>query len=132
MSSCDGPCCGPSAHVSRIVLLGHTGSVTLDAVRWCADIGVALVQVDTDGHILMLGNHPSRTDPRLLRAQDAAPSSDVGVAIARHLLAGKLDGHARITDEYLEQPHLAAVIRSIAGQLSLDPPLPFLTGLDGA
>jgi len=116
--------------VTRIVLLGHTGSVSLDAIRWCADTGIALVQLDIDGHILMLGNHPSRTDPRLLRAQAAAPSSDVGVTIARHLLASKLDGQARITEEHLEQPHLAAVIRSIAGQLSSAASLPACRDLE--
>ena len=31
--------------VRRIVLLGHTGAVTLEAVRWCTDTGIALLQL---------------------------------------------------------------------------------------
>lgn len=39
--------------VRRIVILGHTGHLTLDAVRWCADTGIALIQLDTDGTTLL-------------------------------------------------------------------------------
>ena len=67
----------------RIVILGHTGTVTLDAIRWCADIGIALVQIDSDGRILMVGNNPSRTagscapkpPPPVLRSVSRSPSS---------------------------------------------------------
>ncbi len=116
--------------VRRLVLLGHTGTISLDAIRWCTDIGIALVQLDTDGRVLMLANHPSRTDPRLLRAQAAAPSSDVGVAIARHLLAGKLDGHARVLDELLYQPQLGTVVRDVGDQLSKAATLPACRDLE--
>ncbi len=39
--------------VRRIIILGHTGHITLDAVRWCADTGVTLLQLDTDGPVLL-------------------------------------------------------------------------------
>src|SRR5215208_4609294 len=38
----------------RIAILGHTGYLTLDAIQWCADIGISLIQLDSDGRILFV------------------------------------------------------------------------------
>jgi len=103
--------------VQRLVLLGHTGSVTLDAIRWCADVGIALVQIDTEGRVLMVGNNPARTDSRLLRAQAAAAGNEVGVVLARQLLGAKIEGQAAIADDELAAPQLADGIRQLAGAL---------------
>jgi CRISPR-associated endonuclease Cas1 len=109
--------------VRRIVLLGHTGALTLDAVRWCADTGIALLQIDTDGRVLLAGGNPGRTDPRLLRAQAAAAGSDVGVLIARQLLAPKLAGQAGIAETTLDQPTAGCAIRQLATDLDRAPTL---------
>ncbi len=82
--------------VRRIVVLADTGTVTLDAVRWCADVGIAIVQLDRDGRLLLLAGGPGTDDARLRRAQAAAPGSPVGVAIARALLTAKLLGQAQL------------------------------------
>jgi CRISPR associated protein Cas1 len=103
--------------VRRIVILGHTGTVTLDAIRWCADVGVALIQIDSDGRVLMVGNNPARTDSRLLRAQAAAASSEVGVAIARQLLGAKVDGQAEIAHHELANPETATAVRRLGADL---------------
>jgi len=104
--------------VRRLVLLGHTGSVTLDAVRWCADVGIAVVQMDTEGRVLMVGANPSRTDSRLLRAQAAAPSGEVGVVIAQQLLSAKIDGQADVVEHALKAPDVAASVRATAAELA--------------
>jgi CRISPR-associated endonuclease Cas1 len=103
--------------VRRIVILGHTGTVTLDAVRWCADTGIALIQIDGDGRVLIVGNNPARTDSRLLRAQAAAAGSAVGVAIARQLLGAKVDGQAAIAHDVLTNTEIATVVRALAADL---------------
>jgi len=103
--------------VRRIVVLGHTGTLTLDAIRWCADVGIALVQIDTDGRVLMVGHNPARTDSRLLRAQAAAAGSQVGVAVAQQLLGIKLAGHAALLDAELASPQLSAAARELADAL---------------
>jgi len=103
--------------VRRIVILGHTGTLTLDAIRWCTDVGIALVQIDTDGRVLMVGHNPARTDSRLLRAQAAAASSQIGVTIAQHLLGLKIAGHAALLDAELASPQLSTVARGLADQL---------------
>ena len=38
-----------TSQLRRLVVLGHTGYVTLDALRWLRDIGAAFVQIDRDG-----------------------------------------------------------------------------------
>jgi CRISPR-associated endonuclease Cas1 len=103
--------------IRRIVILGHVGEITLAAVRWCADVGIALVQIDTDGRVLMVGQNPARTDARLLRAQAAAAGDEVGVVIARQLLAAKIEGQAAIAENELAAPQLAEAIRHLAGGL---------------
>lgn len=79
--------------VRRLVILGDTGSVTLDAVRWCADLGITVVQVDRAGRPLLVASPPGQDDARIRRAQALAPTSPVGVAVVQHLLIAKLGGH---------------------------------------
>jgi len=33
--------------VRRIVILGHTGHLSLEAIRWCTDTGITITQLDT-------------------------------------------------------------------------------------
>src|SRR3954454_9673799 len=110
--------------VQRIVILGHTGMVSLEAIRWCTDTGIALLQIDTDGSVLMLATTRSRTDARLLRAQAAAPAGPVGVGIARNLLHAKITGQAAVAASLLDQPAIAHVIRRLADQLTTATTLP--------
>src|SRR5262245_47772180 len=39
--------------LKRLVVLGHTGHVTLEALRWLHDIGAAFVQIDRDGELIL-------------------------------------------------------------------------------
>src|SRR5688572_11269436 len=41
-----------TGRLRRLVVLGHTGSVSLGAIRWLADVGAGYVQVDADGRVL--------------------------------------------------------------------------------
>src|SRR4051794_8558600 len=34
--------------VRRILILGHAGAVTLEALRWCRDVGIDVAQLDAD------------------------------------------------------------------------------------
>ncbi len=59
--------------LKRLVVVGHTGSVTLDALRWLADVGAAVIQIDRDGELLFASAGQGRDDARLRRAQDTRP-----------------------------------------------------------
>jgi CRISPR-associated endonuclease Cas1 len=82
--------------LERLVLIGHAGFVTLDALAWLRAIGAALVQIGRDGAVLAhsvpfgYDGHPIR------RAQALAVTNGLDLAIARELIAGKLDGQRRI------------------------------------
>ena len=98
--------------VRRIVILGHTGHLTLEAVRWCHDTGIAILQLDTDGTTLLTAARTGVDDPRLRRAQAAATSGTVGVAITHALLGAKLHGQSTVADQLL---HATPVANSISG-----------------
>lgn len=107
--------------VRRIVVLGHTGHLTLDAVRWCAEVGVALVQVDTDGDLLAVAGATDHDDPRLRRAQALAPDSPAGLVITRALLAAKVTGQAAVCNENLGLPTAGDHLTALADQLAQAP-----------
>ncbi len=103
--------------VRRIVILGHTGHLSLEAIRWCSDTGIALVQLDTDGTILLTAGKPGPNDARLRRAQAAAAGSEVGVEIARELLGAKLEGQTAVLRDCLQAEAAATVISEFAEQV---------------
>lgn len=103
--------------VRRIVILGHTGHITLDAVRWCHDTGISLTTIDTDGRVLMTAGAAGRDDARLRRSQAAAANSDVGLNIAKAMLRAKIDGQATVASTHLTADSAAQVIAGLADQL---------------
>ncbi len=103
--------------ISRIVILGHSGSITLEAIRWCTDVGIALVQVDADGRLLLSAGSTGVDDPRLRRAQALAAGTAVGLSLTRGLLVAKLDRQADVLDS-LGEPTTAAVVRGCSARLA--------------
>ena len=41
-----------TAKLKRVVVLGHTGLITLEALRWIHDVGAAFVHIDADGTVI--------------------------------------------------------------------------------
>ena len=83
----------------RLVLLGYTGFVTLEAIRWLSDVGVAIVHIDADGRTLLASTGMGRDDPRLRRAQASALDTATGNDIARRLIAEKIAAQAETLAE---------------------------------
>ena len=81
--------------LERLVLLGKTGSLTLEALAWLRAIGAALVHRGPDGALLThsvpfgYDGHPIR------RAQALAIATGLDVVLARELIARKLDGQRK-------------------------------------
>jgi CRISPR-associated protein Cas1 len=80
----------------RLVVLGHAGTVSLEALRWLHDLGAAFAQLDADGRVVACFAPSGLDDPRLRRAQALAPTTGVGIALARELLVAKLRGQAAL------------------------------------
>jgi CRISPR-associated endonuclease Cas1 len=78
------------------VVIGHTGFVTLEALRWLADVRIGFIHLGTDGRVLVTSAGLGLDDPRLRRAQSIAWNTPIGVGIARELLRQKLVGQASV------------------------------------
>ena len=82
--------------LERLVLIGMEGWLSLASLSWLRAIGAALVQIGRDGEVLAhsvpfgYDGHPIR------RAQALAVTNGLDLAIARELIADKLDGQRRI------------------------------------
>jgi len=83
-----------TGRLRRLVVLGHTGSVSLEAVRWLADVGAGYLQVDADGRVLAAFGPQGTDRPGLRRAQARALGTSLGDEIARRLVAEKVAAQA--------------------------------------
>jgi CRISPR-associated endonuclease Cas1 len=102
----------------RLVVLGSTGSISLEALRWLADLEIGFVHLARDGRLLAASAGMGLDDPRLRRAQAAAWNAPTGMTIARELLRRKLAGQARIA-ERLGASDVVAQIERIAPALEV-------------
>lgn len=84
----------------RLVVLGHTGFVTFEALRWMTDAKVGYLQLDRDGTILAttgaLGVHKAE----LRRHQALAATNTTGINLTRWILQLKLEGQAEVADRF--------------------------------
>ena len=83
----------------RLVLIGRSGYVTLDALRWLHDSGAAFLHVDTSGELIACSVAPSVDLAGLRRAQALAPNLPAGLEVARRVLALKVEGQGAVLDE---------------------------------
>ena len=56
--------------LKRVVIVGTTGYVSLEAVRWLADAKIPLVHIDPEGRLLT-ASHPMGSDRSALRRAQA-------------------------------------------------------------
>jgi CRISPR-associated endonuclease Cas1 len=96
----------------RLIVVGHTGYVTLDAHRWIAETGLAYLHIDTDGRVLTTSGRLGIDQPALRRAQALAPGDGSGLAITQTLLESKLSGQARVA-RALGSDHVAETIADL-------------------
>ena len=80
--------------LKRVVIIGTSGTVTLDALSWLMDVGAHVVQIDHDGRLVTVTATARLDDARIRRAQAQAVSSGLGVQIARELIVAKVTGQA--------------------------------------
>jgi CRISPR-associated endonuclease Cas1 len=100
----------------RVIVTARSGSVSIDAVRWVAGVGAALVVLDDRG--VALAASPRGTDNvALRRAQALAGGSPLGLDIARYLLDSLLQGRARLARSRLGRPAAADTLDDMRSRL---------------
>lgn len=88
-----------TSDLKRLVILGTTGYISLEAIRWLADGGIPMAQVDPEGRLLVASQPMGSDRAALRRAQAWALTNDVGLDVVRYLLDRKLEGQAHIAAE---------------------------------
>src|ERR1700730_2628093 len=82
--------------LKRLVVIGSTGMVTFEALRWLSDQEAAFVMLDRDGSVLAVSGPVGPSDARLRRGQSLSHESDAAVRISRELITQKLQGQQRL------------------------------------
>ena len=103
--------------LKRLVVIGSTGMVTFEALRWLSDQNAAFVMLDRDGSVLAVTGPVGPSDARLRRAQSLAHHAGVSVQIASQIISQKLQGQERIARDILSALAVAQTIASLRGSL---------------
>jgi CRISPR-associated endonuclease Cas1 len=105
-----------SAGFNRLVVTGHSGIISLEALRWLHGIGAAFIQIDRDGQLIYNTSPFGFDDARLRRAQAFAISNGLDLQIGRDLVSQKLAGQVRVT-ERLRDSDSCSSIRACAQRI---------------
>jgi CRISPR-associated endonuclease Cas1 len=103
--------------LARLAVIGTAGSVSLEALRWLADLGVGFLHLDRDGRLLTHSAEQSVDNPRLRRAQAFALVTPTGLHVSRHLLTEKLAGQRAVARQLPSGPQLEPVFEDAAARL---------------
>jgi len=77
--------------IERIVIRAPGGAVSMDAIDWCARMGIAVSFVASDSTLLNCMVPDAPHDGPVKRAQAVSAVTDDAVNLARYLLAKKMD-----------------------------------------
>jgi len=103
--------------LTRLVVLGTTGTVSLDALTWCRRLGVGIVMLAPDGSPVLESTPRMTDDARIRRVQAQAPDLPVGIDLARSLIADKLLGQARLLTARLDAEDASSTILELTEAL---------------
>jgi CRISPR-associated endonuclease Cas1 len=78
--------------LERLVLLGKSGTVTLEALAWLRAIGATLIQLNPNGEVLAHSVPFGYDGLPIRRPQALAVATGLDVEVARGLIAQKLNG----------------------------------------
>jgi CRISPR-associated endonuclease Cas1 len=92
----------------RLVLLGRSGFISLEALLWIRDIGGAFIQIDRDGSLVTVTAAERLHESRLRRAQVLAADNEIGRCAMIGLLQLKLERQADLVERRLS--HLKSMI----------------------
>jgi CRISPR-associated endonuclease Cas1 len=118
-----------TAGINRLVVLGGSGSLSIEAMRWLTDVRAALVCIDRDGRILCTTS-PTKSEARLRRAQALASHTQVAARVAQYLLKAKLHGQMEMLHLLEADGHSRRVVGANLGALEATDELSQLLSLE--
>ena len=80
----------------RLVVTNAAGMVSLDALHWCASLGVGVLVLGPDGTAQLASTPRMTDDARLRRTQALAPFEPYGLDVARWLMSRKIMGQGKL------------------------------------
>jgi len=116
----------------RVVLLASTGSVTIDAMAWCARLGVGLVVLAPDGSARLASTPRMTDDARLRRTQALATGEPYGLDVARWLISRKLVGQGALVLNRFGDDETAETIGDLALGVEAAASIDEIRGLEAA
>lgn len=112
------------SEIRRVVVLGHSGSISLEALRWMHELDIAFLQIGPDGELIASGAPNAIRDVRVRRGQAIAMHSTSGLEIVRELIVAKVSGQCRVLhhiEDARESRGLAEqALKNLASVQSLD------------
>lgn len=81
-----------------VVVYGHTGNITLDAMKWLAKHGVQLIVLNWDGKLLYTLDPPEIKASKYRMAQYNTYASPKRIGIAKALIAAKIASTTKVVD----------------------------------
>jgi len=91
--------------IRRLIVVGHSGVISFEALRWLADIEASFAQVDADGRVIAAFGPTGLDDARLRRSQATALGTERAVELTKHLLRDKLIAQRDLLARLPESPN---------------------------
>ncbi|MGA9077460.1 MAG: CRISPR-associated endonuclease Cas1 [Acidimicrobiales bacterium] len=111
--------------LSRIVVMASSeGFVTLEALRWCQRLGIAVLALGADGTPSLASTPRTTDDARLRRTQALAPFEPYGLDVARWLMSRKIMGQGKLVlrrfDDSVSAETISDLVLAIEGAETID------------
>jgi CRISPR-associated endonuclease Cas1 len=110
----------------RLVIIGRSGFISLDALSWLHATKAALVHLDPAGELIATSIAGGPDIAALRRAQALAATGPVGVQVARHVLRMKVDGQRSLLRELPGGAHAAGTVEAALDEIDSASDLPSL------
>jgi CRISPR-associated endonuclease Cas1 len=84
--------------IRRLIVVGHSGTISFEALRWLHEVDAAFVQIGPDGELIASGAPNAIRDTRVRRGQAVAMHSSDALQILRDLIAHKVSEQLRVLE----------------------------------
>ena len=96
--------------IRSIILCAYSGSLTLDAIKWCTEQSITVTMLDRDGNLVQALTPLQESNALLRRAQYRAMDNGKANRIAAYLVRDKISGQL---ETLLKHPQLPQRDRAI-------------------